>query len=563
MHQLRHALRFILCCVFACVPLIAASAEAERSTRVDRLFAAWNRADAPGAVVAVLRDGRPVLTRAYGMANLEHGAPNTPATVFHVASLSKQFTACAIHLLAIDGKLSLDDEVAKHLPELQLPGPPITIRHLLHHTSGLRDQWSLLMLAGLRLDDVITEGDILGLLWRQRALNFAPGEEELYSNSGYTLLALIVKRVSGQSLNAFAQQRIFQPLGMTSTHFHESYGTLVKGRAHSYARAPEGWRYVALSYSNVGATSLMTTVEDLVRWNANFDEPKLGGAPLLAAMVQVGRLNNGRETTYASGLVVRRYRGLLSVEHGGSDAGYRTHMLRIPQQRLAVVLLGNAADLNAGDLAHRIADLYLEDRDGMPRLEASPAAAAEVEVSARTLAPYVGDFQMYPGFVLSFTAEGNRLMVQATGQPKFPMFASADDRFFLKVAPATVHFDAPAADGMSSTARWQQNGRDQPLRRIVRQLPPAAALKACEGEYYSDELRTLYRLALRDGKLMLSYPRGEVELRAVSGDDFSANFPIGTISLRRGANGACEGLAVTTGRVRNLAFRRVRLVPVS
>jgi CubicO group peptidase (beta-lactamase class C family) len=436
------------------------------------------------------------------------------------------------------------------------PGAPITIRHLLHHTSGLRDQRNLLMLAGLRLDDVITEGDILGLLWQQRALNFTPGDEELYSNSGYTLLALIVKRVSGQSLDSFAQQRMFKPLGMTSTHFHESYGALVKGRAYSYERTRDGWRYVALSYSNVGATSLMTTVEDLARWNANFDDPRVGGAPLIAAMLEVGRLNNGRETTYASGLVVRPYRGLPSVEHSGADAGYRSHLLRIPQQRLAVVLLGNAADLNAGDLAHRVADIYLEAMDGTPGLEAAHTAPVEVALSAGALTPYLGDFEMRPGFVLSFTAEGNRLMVQATGQPKFPMFASAEDRFFLKVVPASVHFDAPAGDGMSPTARWQQGGREQPLRRIVRETPTAAALQVCEGEYYSEELRTLYRLALRDGKLMLRYPRGELELRPVSRDDFSTNFPIATVSLRRGATGACESLWVTTGRVRNLEFRR-------
>lgn len=563
MPGLHWLLRFILCWVGGCAPLIAAAADADLAARVERLFAAWDRTDTPGAVLAVLRDGQPVLSRGFGMANLEYGVPNTPATVFHVASLSKQFTACAIHLLVLDGKLSLDDEVRKHVPELQLPGAPITIRHLLHHTSGLRDQWSLLMLAGLRLDDGITEGDILGLLWQQRALNFTPGDEELYSNSGYTLLALIVKRVSGQSLDAFAQQRIFKPLGMTSTHFHDSYGALVKGRAYSYQRTREGWRYIALSYSNVGATSLLTTLEDMARWNANFDDPRVGGAPLLAAMLQLGRLNAGRETTYASGLFVLPYRGLPSVEHGGADAGYRSHLLRMPQQRLAVLLLGNAADLNAGDLAHRVADIYMEAMDGTPGLEAAHAAVAEVDVSARTLAPYLGDFEMRPGFVLNFSTEGNRLMVQATGQPKFPMFASADDHFFMKAVRASVHFDAPAGDGMSGTATWQQGGRALPLRRIVREIPTAAALQACDGEYYSEELRTLYRLALRDGKLMLRYARGELELRPVSGDDFSANFPIGTVSLRRGATGTCEGLAVTTGRVRNLEFRRVRLVPVS
>ena len=213
MRGLHCLLRFILCCVCGCAPLIAASAEAELATRVDRLFAAWDRSDTPGAVLAVLRDGKPVLSRGYGMANLE----TTCRTRRRRSSTSRRSPSssprCAIMLLARDGKLSLDDEIRKHVPELPA-GSPITIRHLLHHTSGLRDQWDLLMLAGLRLDDVITESDILGLLWQQRALNFTPGDEELYSNSGYTLLALIVKRVSGQSLDAFAQQRIFKPLDL-------------------------------------------------------------------------------------------------------------------------------------------------------------------------------------------------------------------------------------------------------------------------------------------------------------------------------------------------------------
>ena len=532
-----------------------ALADEPAPARVDKVFAAWDKPDTPGLAVAVVRDGKIVYSRGYGLANLEYGVRNTPGTIFHAASVSKQFTAFAIHLLAQDGKLSLDDPVRKHVPELQVQGPSITIRHLLHHTSGLRDQWSLLQLAGLRLDDGITEADILGLLWQQRQLNFAPGEEELYSNSGYTLLGLIVKRVSGQPLATFAQERIFGPLGMKNTHIHDNYGTLVKGRAYSYVRTREGWRYTALSYSNVGATSLFTTVEDLARWDANFDNPQVGGAAVIAAMLVRGRLNSGRETNYASGLGTPAYRGLAAVEHGGIDAGYRAHVLRFPKQRLSVLMLGNASDLSTGELARRVADIYLEGSAG---LDAPRAFPPEVEVEARELAPFRGDYEMRPGMVLSFSVEGNRLMVQPTGQAKFPLFAAADNRFFLKAFEAEVTFPKSATNEPVATAVWQERGRDFQLTRVTRELPATEALQSCVGDFYSAELRTLYGVSLRDGKLVMRFPRGERELKPVTRDIFAAGFPLGTVSFQRNATG-CDAFAVTTGRVRNLRFVRVKL----
>jgi len=552
------ALRSLLTLFLVLLCLPPAARADELSSRVDALFAAWDKPDTPGASLAVVRDGKIVYSRGYGLAHLEYGVRNTPATVFHVASLSKQFTAFAIQLLLQDGKLALDDEVRKVLPELQLPGPPITIRQLIHHTSGLRDQWSLLSLAGLRLDDGITEADILGLLWQQRQLNFAPGEEHLYSNSGYTLLGLIVKRVSGQSLAAFAQARIFGPLGMKHSHFQEDYGVTVPGRAYSYQRGRNGYRYVALSYSNVGATSLFTTVEDLARWDANFDSAQVGGPVVQAAMLQRGRLNNGREIGYASGLMLGRHAGLAVVEHSGSDAGYRTHLLRIPERHLSVLLLANAGDLNAGTLSRRVADLYLG-----PVATAAPPKVypPEVVLEARDLAPFLGDFEMRPGFVLSFTREGTQLMVQATGQPKFAMFASAPDRFFMKVVDASVVFDVPAGAGAAATAIWTQNGSDLPLHRLSAEPLDAEALQACAGEYYSEELHTLYRLSWRDGRLQLRYPRGELPLKPMTRDFFSAGYPLGTVMLKRNASQACDGLAITTGRVRNLLFKRVLLTP--
>ena len=342
--------RSIYLLLAACITCFAPAALAAdpAPAAIDKLFATWDKPDTPGAALAVVRDGKIVYSRGYGQANLEYGVPNAPSTIFHAASLSKQFTGLCIQILAQEGKLSLDDPVKKFVPELAVEGPPITIRHLLHHTSGLRDQWDLLTLAGLRLDDGITENDILGLLWQQKQLNFQPGDEDLYSNSGYMLLGLIVRRVSGQSLAAFAQERIFTPLGMKSTRFQESYGTLVKGRAYSYQRNRDGsYRYLALSFSNTGATSLMTTVEDMALWNNNFDEPRAGGAGRRGGTARQRQVEQrpgdrlrqrpGRAAVprRARGGAQRRRRGLPRVLHaaaaaeaGGDRAGQRVGFQR-------------------------------------------------------------------------------------------------------------------------------------------------------------------------------------------------------------------------------------------
>lgn len=565
MKRLLHALLVLMgaCCTLAHAPAQAISPTA--TARIDALFAAWDKPDSPGAAVAVLLDGKAVHSRGYGSAQLEYGAPITPATPFHVASLSKQFTAFAIHLLAQEGKLSLDDEVRRHLPQLQVSGAPITIRHLLHHTSGLRDQWALLMLAGARLDDVITEGDILGLVWRQRELNFAPGDEELYSNTGYTLLAQIVQRVAGQPFAAFAKERIFDPLGMKNTHFQEQYGTLVPGRAYSYektdGKTPEAWRYVALSYSNVGATSLFTTLQDLARWNQNLQDWRVGGPGVATAMLARSKLNSGKEIDYASGQVHGRMRGLPTLAHSGSDAAFRTMLLRFPTQGLSVLVLANADNLNALDLARKVADVVLDETPGIAPAPAAPPHPAEVAVTEEQLAPFLGSFEMRPGFVLEFTREGAQLRIQATGQPRFDMFAAAPDRFFTKAFPAEVRFDAPASNSQAATATWRQNGRDFTLRRIARAQPPPEQLQACAGTFYSAELGTLYFVSVREGRLFVRYPRGERALAPLTPGVFSADWPLGTFTFQHaGAGKACDGFALSTGRVRNLRFVRVPLV---
>ena len=415
---------------------------------VDQLFAQWAGPDSPGASIAIIENGKIIYSQGYGAANLEYGVPNSPATVFPLASVSKQFTAFAIYLLVQDGKLSLDDDVRKYLPKLHDFGKVITIRQLLHHTSGVRDHWNLLILAGWRPEDQITDDDVARLLFRQAELNFAPGDRFLYSSSGYTLLAMVVKQVSGKTLPEFAKERIFDPLGMAHTHFQDDYGIVVKDRAYSYARQPDGkYQYVALSSSS----SLFSTVGDLARWDENFYTGEVGGPALLAQMQEKGKLNNGNEIDYASGLEIGKYRGLRTVEHAGGDAAYRTNILRFPDQRFSVVVLANAGDVNATALSFKIADIYLEDRLQPTPDKPSLGDKPEVTIDPKVLDAYVGDYELQdelrPGFIVSFSKDKDHLVARATGQSSLPMYAVSNTAFRLRVVPAKVVFDDPTEGG--------------------------------------------------------------------------------------------------------------------
>jgi CubicO group peptidase (beta-lactamase class C family) len=529
---------------------------------VDQLFAQWVGSGSPGASIAVMQNGKIIYSQGYGAANLEHGVPNTPKTVFHLASVSKQFTAFAVHLLAQDGKLSLDDDVRKFVPKLHDFGKTITIRQLIHHTSGMRDQWNLLALAGWRLDDVITDDDVARLLFQQTELNFDPGAQFLYSNSGYTLLAMVVKEVSGKTLAEFAKERILDPLGMDHTHFQSSYGTVVKDRAYSYRRRPDGtYQYVALNYSTVGPSSLFSTVVDLARWEENFQTGKVGGLPLLKNLEAKGKLNNSREIDYASGLFIGKYRGLRTVEHAGGDAAYRTNILRFPDQNFSIVVLANAGDLNPVALSFKIADIYLKEHLQPPPDKASLDDRPEVAIDPKFIDAYIGDFEIRPGFIITFTRDDDHLVGRATGQPSFQMYAVANNTFRPKAFPAEIVFEEPTAGGSAQNATLHQNGRTSRLKRVALVKPPAARLKAYAGKFYNAELGVMYDVIVRDAALKVRYPRGEIDLEPVGIDSFGGAFPIGNLKFACANDGECDALSVDNGRVQKLRFVRIAITP--
>jgi len=536
--------------------------------KVDALFSMWNSLDTPGAAVAVIKDGMVVYRKGFGCAQLEYGIPITPSTVFHVASVSKQFTAMAITMLEAQGKLSAEDDIRKYLPELADFGKTITIRHLLNHTSGLRDQWDLMVLSGWRMDDVITQAQIMDRLKRQKELNFPPGEQYLYCNSGYTLLAEIVGRVSGRPFTEWTRENIFRPLGMTSTHFHLDHQEIVKNRAYSYDEgdpAKKEFKNSVLNYANVGATSLFTTVEDMAGWLRNFEEKKVGGAAVLEKMLTKGVLNRGTEISYARGIDVGAYRGLKTIGHSGGDAGFRSHVMYFLEEKFGVVVFSNFASLNPGALARRIADIYLAPRFKQPVPASPPAAKAPVAapdlkaviLPVKTLETFTGTYwieatQLGRKIVL----DKDKLIYVRSDTDTTELIPVSPTEFQMKDSSvrARIKFSDKSTDRYQTFTVEVENQPPAVGKRIESFSLMEEALKEYTGSYYSDELDTRYDLTVKSGALRVQIPRNEAVPASFQKKDEYTVEGSATIRFVRNGEGRITGFTISTGRVRNLKF---------
>ena len=534
---------------------VAVGAQTPAGTKVDEIFKEFTAPGSPGCTAGVYQGARIVYKGAYGMANLDHDVTLTPGSIFHVASVSKQFTAMAILLLASDGKLSLDDDIRKFIPELPDFGERITIRHLANHTSGIRDQWDLLGLAGWRYSrDLITDDDVLQLLSRQKDLNFKPGERHLYSNSGYTLLAIIVSRASGKPFREFTTERIFKPLGMDHTHFRDNFNEVVKNQAYGYQRAADGFRLSVTNFDTAGATSLMTTVEDLVKWHANFDTPVVGSPAIIASMLTRAVLNDGSRVDYAVGISHGTYRGVPTVSHGGADAGYRAMFMRFPEQKFGVAVLCNLASANPSLLAQRIADVFLADTLKPIPAPPKPDASAEIPVSPDQLAAAAGLYWNGPDSPpRRFAVQDGRLTALT---PLVPLKSLGGGRFVaMNGLPVSVTFEM--ANGRATRVTIAPPGSPvEQLRRVEPFTPTAQALTEFAGTYRSDEIDASYRLVAKDSTLRLERLKNPpAPLTPLVADTF--NSQIGFIQFVRGAGGRISGFVLDGGRIRRMKFSRV------
>lgn len=535
----------------AAPPAAEAVAADAVAAKVDEIFAPFKSQEAPGCAVAVEEGDRTIVSRAYGMADLEHDVPNTPDTIFEAGSVSKQFTAAAVLLLAQQGKLSLEDDVRKHLPELpEYPpaGTKITIDHLLHHTSGLRDWGAVAEIAGWpRGTRIHTHEHVLDIASRQKALNYEPGRYYAYTNTGYNLLVIIAERVSGQTFQEFSRKNIFEPLGMTHTQWRDDFSRVVKGRAIAYSGSAGNF-HSEMPFENVfGNGGLLTTVGDLLLWNENFVHGKVGGTALLEEMQRRGRLPDGREIEYARGLFVTSWQGIPEISHSGATAGYRAFLARYPGQKLSVAVLCNAGEANPVDLAHRTAGLFLAGQ-----LKPLPPPTP-VQLAPEVLAARAGLYRsLRTGMPVRLVVNEGRLQV-ADGPPLVPL---SENRFQLGEDTSVELEMGP--DGRSAGMRFVRlSGDVVQFERVAEAAPTPAQLAEYVGEYASDEAEVSYRVVLEDGKLVVrGRPAAVHPLTPLYADGFDSDGLL--VRFRRDAAGRVNGLSLGMPRMWDLRFARVR-----
>ena len=563
-------LRLVSFLVFAALSVVATATSAQTAAdrrspqadssrqAVERLLQPWNRPDAPGVAVSVTVDGTIAAQLAIGEADLEQGAMIGPHSVFEAASISKQFTAFAVLLLEQDGLLALDDPVSKYLPEMAR-FDPITLRQLMTHTSGLRDGFTLLTAAGWREEDFFANEQVFDMIVGQKQLNFAPGTAFQYDNSGYALLAEVVRRVSGFSLADFCEARIFEPLGMRHTRFQTDIADIVPARVHSYDVRKDGYRREVLNSVVSGPSGLLTSVGDLSRWALNLETGTLGGPALLRRMEEQAQLPGGATIYYALGQEFHAYKGLRSWSHGGRDAGFRSFLLRVPDQRFSVAILANRDDVDAAEIAYRIADIYLADRAVY-----RPAPVDESRPSPEDLAAYAGDYQLYPGVIFNLRKDGNRLLFTHMGQSEPVTLPALSRREFQLDAARhlSLVFDLPVKGRSPGLAYTIGLNGSLPAPRIeLAPLPaPGGSLGDFTGRYFSRELRTEYLIVVDGGALLIRHPRRPtIRLRAYQRDMFMAiDGTPAQLRFLRSASGQVTGFSLSVPLAENIGFERAR-----
>ncbi len=524
--------------------------------RLDSLFADYSDPAGPGVAVALVYENDLILSKGYGSANLEYDIAIDPSsTIFHIASVSKQFTVFAALLLEESGKLSMQDDVRKYIEEIPDFGETITLKHLAAHTGGLRDQWNLLGLAGWRLDDVITLEHVMKLVEHQQALNFKPGEEYLYCNTGFTLLAEVVARVSGQSFAEFTKEYIFQPLGMENTLFYDDHRKIVPQRAYSYHAANNEYRKSILSYANVGATSLFTTVEDLSIWVRNFHDPRAGSVEIFEKMNTQAALNDGSTFGGALGQFVSNYRGVNQISHGGADAGYRTYLARFPDHHAAVILFSNFTGFNSRDMAMKVSDILLEQHFTEPLVPAaglSGFGGMDSRQLKNLAGAYWNDQRKYAATIeleddtLRYRSGGTRHILVPFDKDAFYVPGDSRELIFkfsyLEDGPEMVMTSNNDIPVLYTTYSPRKYNEDE--------------LAQFAGTYYSEELGTTYIMEVRDGRLTASHRRhSDISFEPLKTNTFQGNqWYFRTVEFERDNNGEIPGMGVSSVRVRDLWF---------
>jgi CubicO group peptidase (beta-lactamase class C family) len=521
------------------------SAQINISAGVDSIFTTYGN-KGPGCAVAIVKNAQVIFTKGYGLASLEYKLPISASSVFDIASLSKQFTGFAISTLIQQGKISLNDDVRKYLPDFPKFEKVITIGNLVHHTSGLRDWPEALEAAGWRYSELCSFDDIMNMVKHQKELDFEPGSEHSYSNTGYNVLAAVVEKVTGKSFCEWTSENIFKPLGMAATFFLDDSRKVIPGLASSYYLDNNSFVKSTDILTAYGSSSLYSSVDDLDKWAINFEKAINAKEPVYMRMLEGTMLNNGTKISYGFGLESEDYNGYKSIVHTGAWAGYRTIIRMFPDQKMAFIVLGNANDNNlSGGLANKLVDLFLEKQNS----SVAPVKARPVYHPATAmLNKYTGNYK-WGGGEVAITQDKGILMFQYTGEGVYPTIALADSVFLLEAANKTFTFHTDKGGAVNSfTFRDKLGKRFAIYKTTIEELPQYA------GTYYSGELEAQYRVYVKDKKLFIHhFRRGDFELSSNTKDEFTGD--IGTLTFYRDSK-KVSCFKLSGGRVRNIRFIR-------
>lgn len=527
--------------------------------------------DGPGCCLGIYIDGELVLEKGFGLANLEHRVPITSDTVFDLASTSKQFTAASVLLLAEDGALDLDDDVRKHFPEFALE-EEITVRQLIHHTSGLRDVYSLFGMVGWTWPELMVDDQIVEILSRQRSLNFAPGTSHSYSNSGYVLLSALVRRVSGKTLREFCREAIFEPLEMSATDYRDDITSVIPDRANGYRKSADGSFNLDESPSAVtGDGALNTTIRDLARWEANFLRPVIGTESFRRTQLETAKLPDGTDTGYAAGLFLSPHKGLPSVSHGGAWAGFRSDYIRFPQHGLAVAVFANVAGANPSALVRKVADLCLAEEIAAAERAGSPQAAAGsmggseeaeapdvpqgeelTEVDAAVAAGLYGDGVTF----LTLTPEGNDALLVEAGGMELVAQRNGPGGFATTYPALSLAFTG-GRDGPAGAVVRHGDQVIWTLPRVDAAQVSDAEADALSGTYRCEEVDASWSVrATADGVEIDRSPRAALTVQYGPADVLLG--PGFNIRIERAEDGSPVALLASDSRAKGLRFGRAQ-----
>jgi len=542
-----HLLRCLLLLLLISFSSPAQPLTDKQISKIDSLFFRYDKTSSPGCALGIIRNGQMVFQRGYGMADLEWGQAITPITVFDIGSTSKQFTAACIILLQQQGKLSLDDDIRKYIPELPTYGKPITLRHLLNHTSGIRDYAALLSLAGHQGEEVTSTQQALEIITKQKALNFTTGEKWDYSNSGFFLASVVIERVSGMSLKAFAREQIFGPLGMNNTFFLDNHKTIVPLRATGYAATGSGFEIDMSNWEQVGDGAVQTSIQDLSRWDKNFYEPTVGGTDMIRQLTTTGALSNGIKLDYALGLFATKYMDRTMIHHAGGWAGYRAEFVRLPDEKLSVICLSNLGSVNPTSLARAVVQICLNEK---PKSGVPPPAPASVNVDT---SPYASSYRSETNdAVRKLVAEGGKLFL-LRGAGKIELSYVSENTFVVPGA-ATFRFTR-SGDKVATMDIIQDGFPDQHFLRFDPVSVTENTLKTYVGNYPSEELGTTASITLTEGKLKLTMGSEVHPLESIMPDIFYSSQGI-SIELARDKNKKITGFYFSAARTRKIYFSK-------